>query len=290
MRLFLTGGTGFIGSYVLAAALSAGHEVCALRRTSESSPVIPLPFQPEWCTGTLATIAPSALDGVDAVVHLASVGVSPRRVPWNDLVEANVVGSLRLLEIAAAAGVRRCVVAGTCHEYGESARRYFAIPPDAPLEPISAYGASKVAAFQLLRAFAIEHELEFFYGRIFTAYGEGQFAGNFWPSLRRAALAGEDFPMTSGKQISDFVHASVVAEYLLKACSRQDVISAVPFVANIGTGKGTSLHAFAEQEWSKMGAPGKLLPGSLPERTDQIDRYVPDLRGLLTASSQPWEN
>jgi nucleoside-diphosphate-sugar epimerase len=96
--------------------------------------------------------------------------------------------------------------------------------------------------------------------------------------------------MTSGKQISDFVHASVVAEYLLEACSRQDVISAVPFVANIGTGKGTSLHAFAEQEWSKMGAPGKLLPGSLPERTDQIDRYVPDLRGLLTASSQPGEN
>jgi nucleoside-diphosphate-sugar epimerase len=190
-----------------------------------------------------------------------------------------------LFELAEAAGVRRCVVAGTCHEYGESARRYSAIPPDAPLEPISAYGASKVAAFQLLRAFAIEHELEFFYGRIFTAYGEGQFAGNFWPSLRRAALAGEDFSMTSGRQISDFIHASVVAEHLLEACSRQDIISAVPFVTNIGTGVATSLLAFAEQEWSKMGASGQLLSGSLHERTDQIDRYVPDLRGLLTPSS-----
>ncbi len=290
MRLFLTGSTGFIGSYVLAAALLAGHEVCALRRTSGSSPVIPLPLQPHWCTGTLATIAPSTLDGFDAVVHLASVGVSPRRVPWNVLVEANVVGSLRLFELAAAAGVRRCVVAGTCQEYGESARRYSAIPPDAPLEPINAYGASKVASFQLLRAFATEHELEFFYGRIFTAYGEGQFAGNFWPSLRRAALLGGDFPMTSGRQISDFVHASVVAAHLLEACSRQDIISGVPFVTNIGTGVGTSLQAFAEQEWRKMGAPGQLLLGSLPERTDQIDRYVPDLRGLLTASSQPWKN
>lgn len=290
MKLFLTGGTGFIGSYVLSAALLAGHELCALRRTSDSSSVIPLPRQPQWCTGTLATIAPSFFDGVDAVVHLASVGVSPRRVPWNVLVEANVVGSMRLFDLAATAGVRRFVVAGTCHEYGESARRYFAIPPEAPLEPISAYGASKVAAFHLLRTFAIENQIEFFYGRIFTAYGQGQFAGNFWPSLRRAALAGEDFPMTSGKQISDFVHASIVAEYLLEACSRQDVISAVPFVANIGTGKGTSLKAFAEQEWSKMGATGKLLLGSLPARTDQIDRYVPDLRGLIIASSQLWEN
>ena len=290
MRLFLTGGTGFIGSYVLAAALSAGHEVCALRRTLDSSPVIPLPLQPQWCTGTLATFAPSALNGVDAVVHLASVGVSPRRVPWNVLIDANVVGSLRLFKLAAAAGVRRCVVAGTCHEYGESARRYSAIPPDAPLEPTSAYGASKVAAFQLLRAFAIEHELEFFYGRIFTAYGEGQFAGNFWPLLRGAALARENFPMTSGRQISDFIHASVVAKHLLEACSRQDIIPTVPFVTNIGTGVATSLLAFAEQEWSKMGARGKLLPANLPERIGQIDRYVPDLCGLRIASSQPWEN
>jgi hypothetical protein len=39
-----------------------------------------------------------------------------------------------------------------------------------------------------------------------------------------------------------------------------------------------------------MGATGKLLLGSLPARTDQIDRYVPDLRGLIIASSQLWEN
>lgn len=284
MRLFLTGGTGFIGSYVLAAALLSGHQVCALRRTADSSPVIPLPRQPEWCTGTLANIPRSMLDGVDAVLHLASVGVSPRRVPWHVLVEVNVLGSLHLFDLARNAGIRRYVVAGTCHEYGESARRYSAIPPNAPLEPITAYGASKAAAFHLLRAFATEHELEFFYGRIFTVYGDGQFSGNFWPSLRRAALAGEDFPMTSGRQIGDFIHASVVADYLLNACSRQDIISAVPFVANIGTGEGSSLKAFAEKEWSNMAAQGRLLFGSLPDRSDQIERYVPDLIGLLAES------
>ena len=285
MKILLTGGTGFSGSYFLVAALLAGHQVLALRRTSNSSPVIPLPRQPKWCTGTLDTLSPSFFEGVDAVVHLAFVGVSPRRVQWNALVEVNVVGSLRLFELASAAGVRRCVVAGSCHEYGESARRFSTIPPDAPFEPINAYGASKVAAFQLLRAFATEHELEFFYGRIFTAYGEGQFPGNFWPSLRRAALAGEDFPMTSGRQISDFVHASVVAEHLLEACIRQDIISGVPFVTNIGTGVATSLQAFAKQEWSKISAPGQLLFGSLPERPDQLDRCVAELRCLLTLSS-----
>ncbi len=285
MRLFITGGTGFIGSHVLAAALAAGHQVRALRRSPASAPVIPLPRQPEWCEGDLHSLTAPQLQGVEVVLHLASAGVSPKQVPWAELVQANVVGSLRLLELAADAGVRRCVVTGTSHEYGNAARRYDAIPPDAPLEPLSAYGASKAAAFQLLRTFAIERRLELFYGRIFTAYGEGQFAGNFWPSLRRAALAGEDFPMTSGRQISDFVPVAAVAAHLLEACHRDDISAGVPLVTNVGSGGATSLLAFAEAEWGRLGATGRLLPASLPDRPDQIERYVPDLRGLRIPAS-----
>jgi nucleoside-diphosphate-sugar epimerase len=280
MRLFLTGATGFIGSHVLAATLAAGHQVRALRRSPASAPVIPLPGEPEWCQGDLATLTAADLEGIEAVLHLASAGVSPKQVPWAELVQANVVGSLRLLELAADAGVRRCVVTGTSHEYGNAARRFAAIPPDAPLEPLSAYGASKAAAFQLLRTFAIERRLELFYGRIFTAYGEGQFAGNFWPSLRHAALAGEDFPMTSGRQVSDFVPVAAVAAHLLEACTRTDVAPGRPLVTNIGSGVANSLLSFAAAERERLGATGRLRPGVLPDRPDQIERYVPDLAGL----------
>lgn len=285
MRIFLTGGTGFIGSYVLAAALEAGYEVLALRRSSASAPVIPLPRHPQWCDGDLASLQASQLQGIDAVLHLASAGVSPKRASWAQLAQANVAGSLRLMELAVSAGVRRCVVAGTSHEYGKVALRYEAIPPDAPLEPLNPYGASKAAAFQLMRAFAIVEGLEFFYGRIFSAYGEGQYSGNFWPSLRRTALAGDDLHMTSGRQVSDFIPVSAVATHLLAACSRPDVLAGQPLVVNIGSGTATSLLAFAEAEWSRLGATGRLLPGSLPERPDQIERYVPDLCGLAIPTS-----
>jgi UDP-glucose 4-epimerase len=280
MRIFLTGGTGFIGSYVLAAALEAGHEVLALRRSSASAPVIPLPWHPQWCDGDLASLQVYQLQGIDAVLHLASVGVSPKRASWAQLARENVAGSLRLMELAVAAGVRRCVVAGTSHEYGNAARRYEPIPPDAPLEPINPYGASKAAAFHLMRTFAIVQGVEFFYGRIFSAYGEGQFAGNFWPSLKHAALSGSDFPMTSGRQITDFIPVSAVAAHLLAACSRPDVLAGRPLVVNLGSGLAISLLAFAEAEWDRFGGTGKLLPGSLPDRPDQVERCVPDLRGL----------
>lgn len=280
MRLFLTGGTGFIGSYVLKAALDEGHDVLALRRTPLSAPVIPLPRQPEWCQGDLASLEPAHLQGVDVVLHFAATGVSPKPASWSELLQVNVANSLRLLELSEVAGVQRCVVAGTCHEYGAAALRYCEIPPDAPLEPLNAYGASKAAAFQLLRTLTINRGLQLFYGRIFTAYGKGQYTKNFWPSLQRAAEAGEDFPMTSGRQISDFIPVAAVANHFITACSRPDVATGVPLVANIGSGEASSLLAFAIGEWESLGATGQLLPACIPDRPDQIYRMVPDLRGL----------
>lgn len=280
MLFFVTGATGFIGSHFLQMALAAGHHVRALRRTPASRPSIPLTLQPVWCDGDLTAFPESCLEGVDVVIHLASAGVSPKQATWDDAVQANVAGSLRIMQAASRQGVRRLVVSGTCHEYGSAARRFDAIPPNSPLEPVNAYGASKAAAFQLLRVFAIEHGLEFFYGRVFTAYGEGQYAGNFWPSLQRAALAGEDFQMTAGNQISDFIHVSAVAHHLLVACSRSDLSSAMPLVVNIGSGTPSTLLHFAQEEWKRLAARGSLRSGVISPRPNQIERYVPDLQGL----------
>jgi UDP-glucose 4-epimerase len=287
MRLFLTGGTGFIGSHVLAAALDAGHDVVALRRSSNSVPVIPLHSQPQWCQADLYSLESSHLDSCDAVIHLASAGVSPKRVSWDMLVQCNVAGSVRILELAALAGVPRIVVSGTSHEYGNVARRYHAIPPQAPLEPINPYGASKAAAYLMLRCLAVQLQLELVYARIFNAYGIGQYEANFWPSLLRAAQSGCDFQMTSGRQVTDFIPVTDVADHLLLACSRPDVKPANPLVVNVGSGTSVSLLDFAYAEWKRLGAVGRLLPDSLPSRPDQIDRTVPDLVGLQVQPSIP---
>lgn len=275
MRIFLTGGTGFIGSHLMVQALAEGHELVALRRSTGTQPVVQLPRQPRWVEKGLVELEPEDLEGCEVLVHLASAGVSPKQVPWQQLVEANVMGSAALIATAQAAGIRRLVVAGTCHEYGISARRYAEIPVEAPLEPNSLYGASKAAAYQLLAAYARVHELELFYGRIFSAYGEGQYAGNFWPSLRKAALSGADFPMTSGSQVRDFMPVEDVAAALLDACLRLDLRAGQPCVENIGTGRPRTLLDFAEQEWKRFGGKGRLLPGHVADRADEVDRFAP---------------
>ena len=145
MKLFVTGGTGFVGSHFLNTALGAGHEVCALRRPG-SSPRVPLVAPPQWLQTPFAEVSERDLEGCECLVHLLSTGVSPQRADWSDHAEVNIRLVLRLLVTALEAGIRRLVVCGTYAEYGLAANRYDFLPTDAPLEPVGGYAGAGLVA------------------------------------------------------------------------------------------------------------------------------------------------
>jgi nucleoside-diphosphate-sugar epimerase len=277
MRLFVTGGTGFIGSHFLCAAVSAGHEVIALRRTEMSRPRIELPVQPRWLTAEMAAVEVAQLKSVDVLVHLAAAGVSPKKATWQELFQVNVIESLQLWHRAADAGVPRLVICGSCFEYGDASENYDWIPPDCPLRPVTTYGASKAAASMAALALAAEREIELAILRPFHVYGEGQHADNFWPSLRRAAQSGNDFPMTAGDQLRDFIPVERVAAAFLHSCTQEDLIRGKGFVLNVGSGQTQTLSQFAIQWWEAWGAKGQLRFGALPYRHSEVMRYVPSV-------------
>ena len=159
MKLFLTGGTGFIGSHFLKAALEAGHQVLALRR-EYSQPRLSLSLQPIWLQGSLSDDWSSALKGCDVLVHLAAAGVNPEFSDWQELFSVNVSQSLNLWLQAQEAGVRRLVICGSCSEYGRSGEQYEFIPVTAPLQPTNAYGASKASASLAAIGLATQMNLE----------------------------------------------------------------------------------------------------------------------------------
>lgn len=277
MRMFVTGATGFIGSHVAKHALAAGHEVVALRRSTAARPRIELTQEPTWLTKQLAQIVEGDLAGVDAVVHLAAAGVSPQVAIWDELLESNVVAPAKLLATVASADVSRWVVAGTCAEYGRAGERYDFIPPDAPLEPVTAYAASKAAASVLFRALAVERRARLSYLRLFSVFGAGQHEANLWPTIRHAALAGDDLPLTRGEQVRDFMGVDEVAAALVAAAVDDTVEPGRPSVRNVGSGQPQTVRQFAEHWWREFGARGRLLIGALPYRADEVMRYVPQI-------------
>jgi UDP-glucose 4-epimerase len=284
MKIFLTGGTGFIGSHVLKLAAQRGDQVTAIRRSGSQPRLTLNDISLTWINRSLDAIEPVDLEGHDALLHLASVGVSPQRATLDEMVRWNVGATGRLLEVAATAGMRRVVIAGSFAEYGRSADRFEFLPVDAPLEPTNPYAASKAAACMLSFALAAQYGLELCYLRIFSAYGEGQNEANFFPSLNRAALAGEDFPMTSGDQVRDFVPVADVARIVLEAASRSDIRPGIPRVVNVASGHPVALREFAQDWWRRLGARGQLVIGAIPDRASEPKRFAADLAGAALES------
>lgn len=278
MNIFVTGATGFIGKYLIKRLLKMSCNIYATNRKVKSNIIKSNSIN--WIYKGLEDLNIDDFKNIHTIVHLAAVGVSPQKASKKDLEFLNVYQSLRLIKLAEKAGVKRFIATGTCLEYGKESDNWDYIPPDAKLKPLCPYSISKAKCFKLLNQFSIENNMEMFYGRIFSAYGEGQYEYNFWPSLIRAANSGKDFQMTKAEEIRDFIPVEDVAKYLVNAIIREDIKRGEPLVINIGSGYPTRLKDFARSEWGKLKAEGKIIFGALKNRNYTIKRMVAKIEGL----------
>lgn len=280
MRLFLTGGTGFLGAHTLRAASAAGHTVVALRRHG-STPPIAVPSDIQWVEGSLDDFDDECLAACDAFIHLAAAGVNPQSATWENCFKINLADSLACWRQAVQAGIKSMIICGSCSEYGSAAETYDAIPENAPTCPTDPYGASKAAASAAAMALAAQENLQLLVVRAFHMYGEGEAPNRFWPQLVNAAKTGRDLPMSPGMQMRDFCPASLAAKQLIWALENAMPSAGTPEVLHLGSGHAQTLLAFAQETWVKFDARGKLLPGALSYRKGESMRYVPSLRAEL---------
>lgn len=274
MKIFVTGATGFIGSNFINKALSEGNEVIALRRSEKSKPKVELNKSPYWLTKKVEEVEKKDLIGVEVVVHFAAHSMSPPYDTLENCIYWNVIAPLKLFRNAVAAGVEKFVIAGSCFEYGLSGNNYEYIPSNAPLIPTISYAVSKASASIAFFQFAIEKQLKLSIHRIFHVYGPGESENRFWPSLKKAAESGFDFPMTDGEQVRDFIHVDIVVQKFYDLCENNNLESGKPIIENLGTGNPTSVLEFAKFWWKKWNAKGQLLIGEIPHREGEIMRYV----------------
>jgi len=286
MHFFVTGGTGFLGSHFLAASLAAGHRVTALRRNGGKTRIA-LKQEPRWCNGDLGDDLSDQLRNCDALIHLAAAGVTTYKDDWDYCFRINVTQSLALWRQAVDCGIKYFLICGSCFEYGMSGLSCEYIHAEASLLPIDAYSASKASATMAAIGLANRFNLRLLIARPFHLYGEGEAETRFWPSLRRAALAGEDFAMSEGQQIRDFMRVDDAAETLLMLACDLKKMTTCSAVRNIGTGRPTTLLKFAQEQWALHNGTVLLLPGKIPYRSNEIMRYVPSLVSICSTGSSP---
>jgi nucleoside-diphosphate-sugar epimerase len=170
MKILLTGHKGYIGAVAAPVLQSAGHEVtgldtdlfagCDLGRLSFEMPEV---------HKDIRSLTKSDLEGFEAVVHLAALSNDPLGNLDPDLTfSINHRASVRLAELAKDAGVERFVFSSSCSTYGAAGDDF--LEETASLNPVTAYGESKVLVERDVARLADEHFSPTFM-RNATAYG-----------------------------------------------------------------------------------------------------------------------
>lgn len=272
MRVLVTGGAGFIGSHVVDASIAQGHDVCVVddlssgRRANVNQKA--RLYQVDICDRE-ALERVFAQERPEAVNHHAAQ-IDVRRSVDEPTLDArcNILGSLNLLELAAAHGVARFVYASSGGAvYGDPQR----LPADESLlpRPVCPYGVSKLAVEHYLHAYHQTRGLSWCALRYANVYGprqhpraEGGVIAIFCSQLlegRQPTVFGD------GANTRDYVFAADVVEANLLAMA-SDVCGAY----NIGTGRQTSAleltHALAELTGQRA------QPVHLPPRVSEVRR------------------
>lgn len=281
MKVIVTGATGFIGRHTLTALVRNGHDVIAFCRGAATEKISGIDWvksnleQPNW-----QRLIEHTASEPFTLIHLAAHGVDPKKADWEGCFFWNVTQALRFWLESVEHGAVRIITCGTCFEYGAAADQYDKIPTTAAPAPLGPYAASKAAATMALHGLTSAKGLTSLSIRPCVVFGEGEGEHRLWPSLRQAALAGANFPMTSGNQIRDFVPVEMVADALTAGVVRADLPAGRLVIENVGSGKAQSVQQFAREWWRHWQASGELLIGAIPSRDGEASRFVP----LISAS------
>jgi UDP-glucose 4-epimerase len=217
MRVFVTGGAGFIGGHVVNAVLRAGHDVAVLDNLSTGH-IEAVPPEADFIQGDLRDEAnlQDWLRGHDAVIHLAALVPVPTSVQRPvEFAENNVVNTVRLLEAMHQTGVSRIVFSSSATVYGlpES----LPLREDAPLGVQSnPYGATKVSSEAFVAAYQRLYGFDATLLRYFNPYGPNELCSpetHLVPNVIRNALANKPVPVFwKGEQVRDYIYIEDLAE------------------------------------------------------------------------------
>jgi UDP-glucose 4-epimerase len=249
MSCLVTGGAGFIGSHVVRSLLADGHRVRVIDNLSTGSAgnLAQVRDDIEFLEADLRdeAAAARAAAGVELVFHLAALPSVPRSLanPWASH-DHNVNGTMRVLEAARAAGVRRVVYSSSSSVYGDTP----VLPKVETMEPLcrSPYAAAKLAGEQYVLAFARSGLVEGVSLRYFNVFGPRQSPESAYaaviPAFFDAARRGTTAEVHGdGEQTRDFTYVdNVVEANRLAAFGPAERVNG--WAVNCGAGTRTSLN------------------------------------------------
>jgi UDP-glucose 4-epimerase len=296
MKIFVTGGAGYIGSATASRLLALGHQVTVYDSlvTGHRAAV------PQGATFIQADLADRAKlmaslgnEAYDAVLHFAAfIEAGESMQDPGKYFRNNLAYSLDLIEASIKAGIRRFVLSSTAAVYESSDEP---LTESSPLGPANVYGQTKLMIEQALTWYRQIHGLHYAALRYFNAAGALPDRGeahqpetHLIPLVLQVALRqrerlrifGTDYPTPDGTCIRDYIHISDLVEahvLALDALKDRDRL-----VYNLGTGTGYSVRQVLDTARKITGEPipaeeSDRRPGDPPRLVSSADKIRDEL-------------
>jgi dTDP-glucose 4,6-dehydratase len=265
MKIFVTGGAGFIGSNFIRYALQAEskHVVVNYDKLTYAGNLANLhsvAHHPEYqfIKGDIcdAIAAEKAMRDCDAVVHFAAESHVDRSIyEPAPVIQTNVTGTFTLLQVARRLAISRFVHISTDEVYGDIAPGAHA-SEDSPVQPSSPYSASKAASDLLVLSYVRTYKFPALITRSSNNYGPCQFPEKFLPLMITNALSDKPLPIYGdGKQQRDWLHVEDNCRGILAVLERGKIGE----VYNIGGSRVEENLTMAHRLLRLTGKPESLL-------------------------------
>ncbi len=233
MRIFVTGGTGFLGQHIVSSLLDGKHELMLLQR-SKKTPEYKSGSRVKTITGdlnTLSTIKKDIIDfNPDILIHLAWEGIPDLSF---SLSKKNLDNSIKLINlITQKTDCRKIIISGSCLEYGNTS----GICREADEVNINSFFSwAKHSLYQYAHFICEEKEIDLVWFRIFYVYGPGQRKGALIPGLVQSFRRKSALSLENPFNANDFICVLDVA----KAFSLSIEKKIKTGIYNLGSGHST---------------------------------------------------
>lgn len=263
--ILLTGATGFIGSHIAETLSNAGYKLLLTKRTSsdlwrcasfiEKAKWTNIDdddsFEKDVCNFTPEVIINCAWDGVSA----------KNRNIWFIQIN-NLLLQQRLLELAEKTGVKKIIGIGSQAEYGNFNGK---IDENYPTNPDSSYGAAKLAAYIILKAFCEENNLKWYWFRVFSCFGERESENWLIPTTIKNILSNTEMDLTQGEQQYSYLYIKDLATLISNAVES----NADSGIYNIASDNLRSLKSILLKIKDYINPDFKMNFGAIPYRKNQ---------------------
>ncbi|WP_420240108.1 NAD-dependent epimerase/dehydratase family protein (plasmid) [Telmatobacter bradus] len=252
-KILLTGGSGTLGYNILRRlADDPRYSVAAPVRDIHSSVVQKFAGQVQFIEHDLSDAIHTAQIferlNPDIIVHCAASGLRPPRGSWFDLMQFNVVSTMRLFQMNCRLDkYSHFIYVSTGLVYREQARP---LAEEDAIETLHPYGASKAATDLMLQAASAEFKRRLTILRPFAFTGQHDGGKRLFPLILEAAAEGRKLGLTAGTQIRDFCAVDDIAEAVSKVIERDK--SQLIDIFNLGSGLSHSLRHIIEMVCNEL--------------------------------------